>query len=198
MAKHFALQGNISHDFFETSFGGDLSKGKRKSRRPLSEKEPIHLVLKSNKAFGRRSLLHPVNRKLLLKYTRRFVFRFRVKLYRFANVGNHIHILIRVPDRQAYVSFISALTGTISKMIFKSAGMWDLRPFTRVASWGRGFSTLKRYIDRNVEQGLLVVEITMKRDRSWKRAGFDDVIWELPYAGRGSPMRRGGTMSMRV
>lgn len=177
MAKHFSFGGDLKHDFNGTSYGGELSKGKRRSQRPLSNYEPIHLVLKSNKAFGRRSLLHPANRKMLLKYTRRFVFRFKVRLYSFANVGNHIHILIRVPDRKSYVSFISALTGTISKMIFKSAGMWDLRPFTRVTSMGRGFGIVRKYIERNVEQGLMVVESIMKKDPLWRRAGFDSVIW---------------------
>ncbi|GEM_PF-1658391 len=181
MATHFS-----NYDIDGTSFGGELLKGKRRTQRPLSDTEPLHLVLKSNRAFGRKSLLYPANRKMLLKYTKRFVFRFRIKLYRFANVGNHIHILIRVPDRRAYISFISALTGTISKMIFKAAGMWDLRPFTRIGSWGRGFRILKRYIERNVEQGLMVVESFMKRDAYWRRAGFEGVLWEFSASGRGS------------
>lgn len=171
------LRFQTMHDFNGRSFGGELSKGKRRSQRPLSETEPIHLVLKSNKAFGRRSLLHPANRKMLLKYTRRFVFRFHVRLYSFANVGNHIHIVIRVSDRKSYVSFISALTGTISKMIFKSAGMWDMRPFTRVATWGRGFQIVKKYVERNVEQGLWVVEAIMKRNPAWRKVGTADVLW---------------------
>lgn len=176
MAKRKSYRHNY-HDFDGTSYGGELSRGKRKSQRPLCTNSPIHLVLKSNKAFGRRSLLHPKNRRMLLKYTRRFIFRFHVRLYSFANVGNHIHIVIRVPDRQAYISFISALTGTISKMIFKAAGMWDLLPFTRVATWGRGFQIVKKYVERNAEQGLMVVESIMKRDVRWRCAGLEGVLW---------------------
>lgn len=177
MGKHFSLRGSTPHDFNGTSHGGELSKGKRRIRRPLKEGEPLHLVLKSNRAFGRKSLLHPANRKALQRYTRRFVFRFRIRLYSFANVGNHIHIVIRVNDRKAYTSFITALTGTISKMIFKTAGMWDLRPFTRVAEFGRELAIVKKYVIKNIDQSLLVCEHLMKRYPAWRKSGFDNVVW---------------------
>lgn len=177
MKKHISLRGPTPHDFCGTSHGGELSKRRRRSQRPLKDGTPLHLVLKSNKAFGRKSLLHPTNRKMLLKYTRRFIFRFRIRLYSFANVGNHIHIVIRFNARKDYTSFITALTGTISKMIFKTSGMWDLRPFTRIATWGRELKIVKKYVEKNMEQALLVCEHLMKRYPSWRSNGLDDILW---------------------
>ncbi len=41
---------------FKKEHGGSISTGKRKNRRPLSTKAPIHLVLKSELAIGQRAL----------------------------------------------------------------------------------------------------------------------------------------------
>ncbi len=60
---------------------------------------------------------------------------------------DHIHFLIKVPNRTAYVRFIRTLTGQIARRF--GSGFFKLRPYTRLATWGREVNALKDYLFRN-------------------------------------------------
>jgi REP element-mobilizing transposase RayT len=124
----------------EREFGGALSvKGKRKTARVLDTRKPLHFVLKANKSknlYTHRILL----RKLLFQYAKRF----GVKVYKESVQKDHLHFCIKITNRQLYRSFIRALTGVISQKLGK--GLWILKPYSRVLTWGREFLNTLDYI----------------------------------------------------
>ena len=129
-----------SFSFFQNykkEFGGSLLLGKRKEKRPLSTKNPIHLVLKSDE----KASFHPCNQEMknLIQDT---ASEFGIKIYDLALNWNHIHCLMKIPSRDSYVKFIRALT---SRMKVK----FILRPFTRILSWGRDFKNALNYLLKN-------------------------------------------------
>lgn len=121
--------------------GGSLSRGKRKTLRPLSSKHPIHLVLKAKK-----SLLYK-NKLLLVKEIRSLEKRFSLKLYGLAVNHDHLHLVLKIKNRKNYVAFIRSFTSFVAKRLGK--GIWALLPFTRVAGWGKEFRLILRYLEKN-------------------------------------------------
>src|SRR6188472_3497766 len=71
--------------------GGVKSIGKRKTRRPLDSKKPIHIVLKSSKAKGPLSMSSPLNKSKVANIIHTYADRFTVKIYDYSNNGNHLH-----------------------------------------------------------------------------------------------------------
>lgn len=139
------------------SFGGALLKGNPRSKRPISTRKPMHLVMRSSFAKGSFSMQQTMNRKRIQIALQSLSKSLGVRVYRFANSGNHLHMLIYTSSRQAYINFIRALSGIIARIVLNaergSASMidrfWDARPFTRVVEWGREFSVVRNYIDLN-------------------------------------------------
>ena len=129
---------------YKKEFGGSLLLGKRKMRRPLSTKKPLHLILKSSHT----GVFNPGNRSLE-KLIRSQAEKFQIQIYDLALNWSHVHILIRIRDRADYVKFIRALTSIISFKLrkFKPAlkEIFTLRPFTRVIEWGRDFKRVLSY-----------------------------------------------------
>lgn len=124
-----------------TTHGGSLQKGRRKTRRPLSSKKPIHLVLKA-----RKNNLYQ-NKKILHEQIQKFQKRFEIKIYSSAVHFDHVHLLIQVKGRASYNAFVRSLSVEVAKKL--GAGIWKLPPFTRMAEWGREFHRLWRYLQKN-------------------------------------------------
>lgn len=129
-------------------FGGDLLKNSHaKTRRPLDSKLPIHLVLRSNKSvmklpkhLGRiHECIDLVNR------------RHGVVLYRMANVGNHLHMVIKIPSRRAWAAFIRELTGRIASIAgIRGEKFWAKLPFTHlVGGWKKAYRSVMDYVELN-------------------------------------------------
>jgi REP element-mobilizing transposase RayT len=134
---------------YKKEFGGALLSGKRKSRRPLSAKHPVHIVLK---ATGRR-VFRPDDVKLKW-LIRSECAKFRIQLYDSAPNWTHIHLLVRIPTRAAYVSWIRSLTSRIVRHLSKALAydmsrIFDLRPYSKIVSWGRQFKGTLRYHIKN-------------------------------------------------
>jgi REP element-mobilizing transposase RayT len=109
--------------------------GKRKSKRPLSAKSPIHLVLKSD---GRR-LLSPKN-ITLEKIVRQECQKRHIKIFDLSLNWNHLHLLIQLPHTTMYVGFIRSVTSKIIIFLgLRAKGLFVLRPYTKIVSWGRQF-----------------------------------------------------------
>jgi REP element-mobilizing transposase RayT len=135
-------------------FGGNLSKnsGKRKVERPLVFSKPMHLVLKTSRAKGRYAFSPTDHRvKALIQKMGR---RFNVKIYSSAQNWSHIHLVLRLRDRNSYRAFIRALTGAMVLKLKAQKGFFDLTPYTKIASWGRQFKELKAYAEKNTFQAL--------------------------------------------
>lgn len=137
----------------EREFGGSLlKKGRRKQGRPLNFAEPIHLVLRAN-VTDAESLLQLQGWVEL--YLQKFSECFGVRIYRKATVGNHIHLLIRVANRESYRSFVRAFCGAMAK---SRKVKWECRPYSRIVKWGRDFEYVKKYVQQNEFEAFGLVE----------------------------------------
>jgi len=130
-------------------FGGELLVGKRKTVRPLSTKEPIELVLKSEG----HNVFFPGDRRIESLF-HKHAHKYGVKLYRVSLVWNHVHLLIKISDRDDYKAFIRTVTAALVSLISQIRkvdfrGLFTLRPFTRIVAWGRDFRNMHEYHDLN-------------------------------------------------
>lgn len=129
---------------YKKEFGGSLLVGKRKSKRPLSTKHPIHLILKS----CNKKVFNPSNGSLE-KLIRSQAQKFDVKIYDLALNWSHIHFLIKLQNKEDYKKFIRSLTSILAQRIRQAKDdlkeIFTLRPFTRIVTWGRDFKTVLSY-----------------------------------------------------
>ena len=97
--------------------GGSLLLGRRRVKRPLSVKAPLHLVLKSDFAYGQRSLVRhrPLIDRILKKATKRF----HVRVYEKGVVGNHIHLAVKGKTREGLQNFFRVVSGHIAQEILR-------------------------------------------------------------------------------
>jgi REP element-mobilizing transposase RayT len=140
--------------------GGDTRKGKRKIARPIDPKRPLHLTLKSSRAQGAWSLLHPKHCRGLELKSRSIAQRHDVAVYRFVNVGNHLHLLVKARNRRSFQGFLRELSGALAMMVTgakkgKPAGrFWDSTAWSRVVNWGRDFRGALNYLIKNIFEAL--------------------------------------------
>jgi hypothetical protein len=144
------------------TFGGEELVGKRKSKRPISDKQTLHLVLKSegiraseepNSPMKKCNLFSPASwdvEKLIQKQANKY----GIKIEKQGFAWTHLHILIMVPSRKAYNSFIRTLTSLIVDHFSKAKGislkgLFTLRPHTTIVTWGREYNNVIEYIVRN-------------------------------------------------
>jgi REP element-mobilizing transposase RayT len=132
-------------------FGGDLLKGKRKSKRPLHPKLPIHLVLRADTTKSGTLMRWETLTKYHIK---KWAHKFHVTVCERAIVGNHIHLLIKFPGRENYNNFVRALTGMLAS---KTKLKWLIRPFTRIVQKGRDFQHVTNYIIKNQLEGWRII-----------------------------------------
>lgn len=130
-------------------FGGSALKSHPKRKRPLDRKLPVHLVLRAKKSV----LKIPANEVFINKTVTSAARRYGIRIYEFANVGNHIHLMIRVSKPELWRRFIREITGQISQYAQKlgardkGEGFWLYRPFTRIVrGWKRAYRVVKDYI----------------------------------------------------
>ncbi|MFZ4404442.1 MAG: hypothetical protein ACOYOK_10105, partial [Pseudobdellovibrionaceae bacterium] len=77
-------------------FGGSLlKKSNAKVARPISTKHAMHIVLRSDRAKGASSMLAAKNSKKIQRIIWNQAQRCGVRIYEYANVGNHLHLLLR-------------------------------------------------------------------------------------------------------
>ncbi|MBL7714141.1 MAG: transposase [Bdellovibrionales bacterium] len=161
-------------------FGGALLKGNPRDRRPISMKRPMHLVLRSSLARGEKSFLHGKRRSAISALVDKLARSKGVKIYRLANSGNHLHLLVLPRSRSGFNGFVRALSGLIARMVLgvergRSKGLkfWDSRPFTRIVEWGRDFRNACAYVRQNTLEALGFV---VYRPRSKKRSADGPVL----------------------
>ena len=138
-------------------FGGARLKSNPKRARPIEANKPIHLILKSQVARGSKySMLLPKNFKAISKAVYELAQKYKIKIDRFENVGNHLHMVVKFPSQGAYVAYIRGLSSTIarhvlgvSKKLVKGIKFWQARPYTRIIAWGRDLKNIFKYLNRN-------------------------------------------------
>lgn len=149
--------------------GGEHTKNKRKARRPFDPKQALHVVLRSSKARGRYSMLSPQHCNHIKMLMDRLKTRWNISVYRYANVGNHLHLLIRAKSRADWQGFIREFSGGIAMIVTgarkshalprtksddvpESAkrGFWDYLVFTRIVGFGKDFKKVAEYVLTNL------------------------------------------------
>jgi REP element-mobilizing transposase RayT len=152
-------------------FGGSLIKGHARAERPLRSHFAMHLILRSSKATGLYSMLHKNNKSQIETLIKAAAAKQNIRIYKFANVGNHLHMLIRVKRRKAYQAFIRAITGQIARIVlgakkgqavlgfYKNSQVkekfWDYLPCTRLVSFAKkSYAIAKDYVTLNLLEGL--------------------------------------------
>ncbi len=143
-------------DFFKKqvakTFGGQLLQNKRKSKRPLSIRAPIHLVIKSEKAKGNLSFVN--HQSVIVRAISAISKKWNVTVYDKAINFNHVHFVIRIKSESDYRSWIRELASEIVRLISIKTGtkliqFFSLRPWTRILRWGRDFKNALNYLILN-------------------------------------------------
>ncbi len=184
----------------EFNHGGILRK-KRKGRgcRPLTRKDPMHLVFKINKTVLRvQSLRHfrvlPLIRLLIYRYAKKFF----VKIESISVNHDHIHILVRCSRREQYLNFFRVVSGQIAQVLElegfidrrrpavtdtsgagKPSGsgrlsLWKYRPFSRVVRGWKAFLAVTDYIQLNEKEASGKIKYNSRRLR-----GLSTADWQL-------------------
>ena len=163
----------LNLDTKSSSFGGSLlNKSNAKTARPISTKKVMHLVLRSEKAKGAYSFLLSKHKDRIEDTIYNQARKTGVKVYSYANSGNHLHILVLPRTRRAFSNFIRAICGIIARIVLgKERGQaqhsenssskainpekfWDQRPFSRILEWGKAFNLAKDYLLQNTLEAL--------------------------------------------
>lgn len=98
-------------------------------------------------AKGRYSFLKPNVARSLEYLIAQCARRSGVRIYRYQNVGNHIHLVIRLRRRRSWLAFSRSFTSLLKARLellwnMKIKKLFDHRPFTRVGSWDWEFRVL--------------------------------------------------------
>src|ERR1035437_4356219 len=99
------------------AYGGEPSMGKRKTERPFDPKQALHVILRSGKARGSLSMLSRRHCNRICDLMNRLKKRWNISVYHYANVGNHMHLLIRAKSRESWQGFIREFAGGIAMIV---------------------------------------------------------------------------------
>lgn len=134
--------------------------------RPLSTRDPLHLVIKSNFRILRGPRGYALVQRLVRLYTKKF----QIKIEQLSIQSDHAHLLIRASKRSNFHSFFRVLSGQISQRLtdtftkkWEGREFWKCRPFSRVVKGWRAYKIVRDYIQLNEKEGR--GEIPYQRDR---------------------------------
>jgi REP element-mobilizing transposase RayT len=148
------------------AYGGDLrKKAKNRGARTLVCKSgSMHFTLRSTKATGLHSFQNSKNRGRVKEFVRSFSAKKGVQILSFANVGNHLHLHVKIHSQRLYKEWIRGLSsglamiamglGGLKKLKQKNEKFWNQRPFSRVIQSFRHFLNTKSYLEINALEGL--------------------------------------------
>jgi REP element-mobilizing transposase RayT len=154
----FAMQtslfsGELRRELARTEHGGAVRRHRRKLERPVSTRRPMHVVLTSRHASGAWNLRK--HDRAVRGALRAMARRFGVRIYDFANVGSHLHLLVRTRRREEFQGFLRSFAGIVARRVTGARrGQPVGRFFTglawsRVVRWGRDYMGLRHYVFRN-------------------------------------------------
>lgn len=146
-----------THWKYRFCYGGSLRKSlKGRGARPLSSKDPIHLVLKINKVAVHGGLRSSRNFRVVTDTLRKYSFKFFIKIEQVSVQNDHVHLLIRGGKRAQIQNFLRVLSGQMAQRLtdtFAQASengkVWKYRPFTRVIKGYRPYRIVRDYIQLN-------------------------------------------------
>lgn len=110
-------------------FGGRLLHGKRRTARPLSSKEPLHIVMRSSWAHGAHSFLRPRNKNEIQRLIIITAKKYEITVYQRALAGNHLHLVVRAPHRRNYKTFVRVLSSRIASHVMHNQSFQVFRRY---------------------------------------------------------------------
>jgi REP element-mobilizing transposase RayT len=140
--------------------GGKLYQGMRKRERILDPGKPLHVVLRSKRATGDWSLLDPAHERRIGHLVRQCARRQGVRIFRYANAGNHLHLVIQARRRKNYQDFLRLVGGLVARAVTgarkgrRIGKFWDALAYSRVVTWGRELRNVSFYVLMNELEGL--------------------------------------------
>ena len=186
----FALASDEFKDYWKKTdrrvHGGENAKNLRKTERPFNSTKPIHLILKSTRAVGKLSMWNRSNKLPIMALVYRHAELCAVKIYKYSNNGNHLHLAIKARDKKLFQKFLRVITGLIARHVLKAERgvratepraekrdssedkreasgekgqrkFWDALAFTRIADWGKSFDKLSSYVWQNILEAAGVI-----------------------------------------
>jgi REP element-mobilizing transposase RayT len=150
---------DVHAELKRTAHGGAVGRGRRKLERPVSTRRPMHVVLSSERARGPWSLRR--HERAVRGALREMARRFGVRVYDFANVGTHLHLLVRARRRQAFQAFLRSFAGLVARRVTgarrgrPSGRFFSGLAWSRVVAWGRDYLGVRHYVFRNQIEGSL-------------------------------------------
>jgi REP element-mobilizing transposase RayT len=177
-------------EFFKTHWqhrfchGGSLRQSSRgRKARPLSSKDPHHIVFKVNKIAVKGGLRSAKNFSLLLNLMKKYGKKFFIKIEQVSIQNDHVHLLIRAPRRACFQSFFRVLAGQFSQCLtdtfrepYDGPRIWKYRPFSRVVKGYKAYQTVRNYLQLNEK------EAQGRPYRKERLRGFDEPQLEELWA----------------
>jgi REP element-mobilizing transposase RayT len=89
-----------------------------RGQRPLSTKEPLHVVFKVNRSVLRHKTLRtPMGRALIHNIVYKYGKKFFVKIEQISVQGDHCHLLLRAKRRSKFHDFFRVVAGQIAQRL---------------------------------------------------------------------------------
>jgi REP element-mobilizing transposase RayT len=138
-----------------TEHGGEVRKGKRKLARPFDSKRALHVTLRSERAQGEWSMLRLEKSKAIKTLVYTLARKNQVRIYQFANSGNHLHLLLRAKEHKGFKKFLRTLTSLTSRIVTGArkgnpvGKFWDALAWSEIVNWGRQFFNVRYYVIQN-------------------------------------------------
>ena len=155
--------------------GGESRAGKRKVRRPIALKRPMHFVFKSSQLASSSSFLLKRNREFISNLLKKEARLSGIRIYHQSINSNHIHLATYGKSRFGYQRFLRVVSSKIAQFITRaqktkplSEKFWDNVPFSRIVEWGLSFKTLTNYIQQNILESQGMIRYTPRNNKPTK------------------------------
>src|SRR5262249_29189765 len=81
-----------------------------------------------------------------------------IRIYEFANVGSHLHLLVRAKRRKAFQAFLRSFAGIVARKVtgarrgrrLRGGPFWSGLAWARLRTWGREVRVVRHYVFRNL------------------------------------------------
>jgi putative transposase len=190
---HFQKQLKFTKTNWEFRYNhGGILRNKRGGRgaRPLSSRDPVHLVFKTNVQSLRKGLRSPLGFYIIHHIIKKYARRFFVKIEQVSVNHDHLHLLVRFSRRSQGLYFHRVVAGQIAQEFQKNGflkfvtdthksvegrvKLWKYRPFTRVIKGWKPYLTVRDYIQLNEKEASR--KIVYKKQRL---KGLSSLDWQL-------------------
>jgi REP element-mobilizing transposase RayT len=132
----------------------------------------MHVVLRSLRAKGAWSMRRAGAARMVREALRRYARRYEIRIYEFANAGNHLHLLVRARCRVGLQNFLRVFAGIVARRMtgarkgLRAGPFWDMLAYSRVMSWGRDFFGVRAYVVQNELEALRLVPYHAREKRN--------------------------------